>query len=196
MSENHRLDDKALELEIERIKILFEKSNYNLEEKKWFLEAKMISAQKDNDVFAVEACKRLIKELKLDKITTVVAALIEKDGKYLIAKRNHGNADTVNKWEFPGGKVEIGESEEEAIEREIREEFEMEVKAIKFVNNCIWEYPERIIDLRLYECKYIAGDFHLHDHSEYRYVEKKDFLSYTMCPADIPLAKYVKESQL
>lgn len=196
MSENHRLDDKALELEIERIKILFEKSNYNLEEKKWFLDAKMISAQKDNDIFAIEACKRLIKELKLDKITTVVAALIEKDGKYLIAKRNHGNSETNNKWEFPGGKVEIGESEEEAIEREIREEFEMEVKAIKFVNNCIWEYPERIIDLRLYECKYISGEFHLHDHSEYRYVEKKDFLSYTMCPADIPLAKYVKESQL
>lgn len=196
MSESHRLDDKALELEIERIKILFEKSNYNLEEKKWFLDAKMISAQKDNDIFAIEACKRLIKELKLDKITTVVAALIEKDGKYLIAKRNHGNSETNNKWEFPGGKVEVGESEEAAIEREIREEFEMEVKAIKFVNNSIWEYPERIIDLRLYECKYISGEFHLHDHSEYRYVEKKDFLSYTMCPADIPLAKYVKESQL
>ena len=115
MSVNHHLDEKGLELEVERIKLLFEKSNYNLEEKKWFLDAKMISAQKDNDIFAIEACKRLIKELRLDKITKVVAALIEKDGKYLIAKRNHGNADTVNKWEFPGGKVEIGESEEEAI---------------------------------------------------------------------------------
>ena len=196
MSENRHLDEKVVQLEIERIKLLFEKNNYNLEEKKWFLDAKMISAQKDKDIFSMETCQRLVKELKLDKITTVVAALIEKDGKYLIAKRNHGNSETNNKWEFPGGKVEIGESEEEAIEREIREEFEMEVKAIKFVNNCIWEYPERIIDLRLYECKYISGEFHLHDHSEYRYVDKKDFLSYTMCPADVPLAKYVKESKL
>ena len=194
MSVNHQVDKHIIENEIERIRILFEKEKYNLEEKKWFIDAKMINALKSNDIYLIEVCKSLLKELRLDKITTVVAALIEKDGKYLIAKRNHGNAETNNKWEFPGGKVEKGESEEIAIEREIREEFEMEVKAVKFINNNMYSYEERTVDLRLYECKYISGEFHLHDHSEYRYVDKKDLLSYTLCPADIPLAEFVKNS--
>ncbi len=193
MSEDRQLDNKLIEMEIERTKILFEKSNYNLEEKKWFLEAKMINAQKNGDKFSLEVVNRLIHELRLDNVTTVVAALIEKDGKYLIAKRNHGNSETNNKWEFPGGKVEPGESEKAAIEREIREEFEMEVKAVKFINNNMYSYKERTIDLRLYECKYISGDFHLHDHSEYRFVAKKEIVNYDLCPADIPLANYVKE---
>ena len=56
---------------------------------------------------------------------TVVAALIKKNNKYLIAKRSTGDNQNLNKWEFPGGKVEINENETEAIEREIKEEFEL-----------------------------------------------------------------------
>ena len=124
---------------------------------------------------------------------TVVAALIEKNGKYLIARRSTGSEDVMGKWEFPGGKVENDETEEHAIEREIKEEFEMNIKAIKFVTNNICEYPDKIIDLRLYECKYISGEFHLHDHFEYKFVSKEDIIKYDLCKADIPLAKYVKE---
>ena len=86
-------------------------------------------------------------------MVTVVAALIEKDNKYLIARRIYGNPEVVGKWEFPGGKVEPNEDEMKAIEREIREEFELEVEAISFLTNNIYEYPNRTIDLRLYKCK-------------------------------------------
>ncbi len=124
---------------------------------------------------------------------TVVAALIKKDNKYLIAKRSTGSEDVLGKWEFPGGKVEPGESEEHAIEREIKEEFEMDIKAIRFLTNNVCEYPSKTIDLRLYECKHISGEFHLHDHSEYKFVNKKDIIRYELCPADIPLAEYVNK---
>ena len=124
---------------------------------------------------------------------TVVAALIKKNNKYLIARRSTGSEDVLGKWEFPGGKVEPGESEEHAIEREIKEEFEMDIEAIRFLTNNVCEYPSKIIDLRLYECKYISGEFCLHDHSEYKYVKKDNIIDYDLCPADIPLAKYVKE---
>ena len=124
---------------------------------------------------------------------TVVAALIKKDGKYLIAKRSTGDPNVLGKWEFPGGKVKENESEEHAIEREIKEEFEMIIKADKYLINNICEYPTKTIDLRLYECEYLSGKFHLHDHSEYRFVNKEDILKYELCPADIPLAEYVKE---
>ena len=124
---------------------------------------------------------------------TVVAALIKKNNKYLIAKRSTGSNEVLGKWEFPGGKVEKNESEEAAIEREIKEEFEMDIKAIRFLTNNICEYPSKTIDLRLYECKYISGDFHLHDHSEYVFLNKNKIIDYDLAPADIPLAKFVKE---
>ena len=124
---------------------------------------------------------------------TVVAALIKKNNKYLIAKRSTGSEEVLGKWEFPGGKVEKNESEEDAIERQIKEEFEMNIKAIRFLTNNICEYPSKTIDLRLYECKYISGDFHLHDHSEYVFVNKNNIIDYDLAPADIPLAEFVKE---
>ena len=126
------------------------------------------------------------------KYIKVVAALIEKDGKYLIARRSTGDENVEGKWEFPGGKVEPNEEEMTAIEREIREEFELEVKAIRFLVNNEHQYPGRIVDLRLYECKYISGEFKLHDHYEYKFVSKDELLDYELCPADINLALFVK----
>lgn len=125
---------------------------------------------------------------------TVVAALIERDGKVLIAKRSTGDPNVLGKWEFPGGKVESGENEFHAIEREIKEEFELEIKAKKFLINNVCVYPTKTVDLRLYSCEYIAGDFKLHDHSEYKWLDKDELLNFDLAPADIPLAKYVKEN--
>lgn len=124
---------------------------------------------------------------------TVVAALIIKNNKILIAKRSTGDPNNLNKWEFPGGKVESNEDEFKAIEREINEEFELIIRANEFVINNICEYPSRTIDLRLYKCDYISGIFNLHDHSEYKYVSRDEILNYDLADADIPLAKYVSE---
>ena len=74
---------------------------------------------------------------------TVVAALIEKEGKYLIARRSTGSEDVMGKWEFPGGKVEKDESEEHAIEREIKEECGIHVKReqISIINPLLFSTP-------------------------------------------------------
>lgn len=123
----------------------------------------------------------------------VVAALIEKDNKVLLARRSSGDPNVLGKWEFPGGKVEPKENEMHAIEREIKEEFELIIKAKEFVINNICEYPTKVVDLRLYKCDYVSGEFNLHDHSEYTWVDKEDLLKYDLAPADIPLAEYVKK---
>lgn len=123
----------------------------------------------------------------------VVAALINKDEKVLIAKRSNGDPNVFGKWEFPGGKVEIGETDETALKREIKEEFELEIITNKFLTNNICEYPTKTVNLKLYSCKYISGEFNLHDHSEYKWVNTNDLLEYDLAPADIPLANYVKE---
>lgn len=123
----------------------------------------------------------------------VVAALIEKNNKVLIARRCTGDVDVFGKWEFPGGKVESGEDEKNAIEREIKEEFELTIKAQKFLINNVFKYPNKIVDLRLYKCDYVSGVFKLHDHFEYKWVSKNELLEYDLAPADIPLAEYVKK---
>lgn len=123
----------------------------------------------------------------------VVAALIENNNKILLARRSTGDINVFGKWEFPGGKVEQNENEFDAIEREIKEEFELTIKARKFITNNICEYPTKIVDLRLYKCDYISGKFNLHDHSEYQWVNKEELLKYDLAPADIPLAEYVKK---
>lgn len=126
----------------------------------------------------------------------VVAALIKKEDKILIAKRSTGDKNVLGKWEFPGGKVEKDEDEKVAIEREIKEEFELKIKAEKYITNNICNYPTKVVDLRLYRCKYISGDFKLHDHSEYVWVDANNILDYDLAPADISLAKYIKENNL
>lgn len=123
---------------------------------------------------------------------TVVAALIYKDDKVLIAKRSTGDEKVLGKWEFPGGKVESDETEKHAIEREIKEEFDLEIRANKFLVNNICKYPSKVIDLRLYNCDFISGEFKLNDHSEYRWVEPDKLLDYDLAPADIQLAEYIK----
>ena len=124
----------------------------------------------------------------------VVAALIIKDDKILLAKRSTGDVNNIGKWEFPGGKVKNNENETDALEREIKEEFELTVKAEKFLINNIYEYPNKTINLKLYKCKYINGEFKLHDHSEYKFVRKEELLDYDLSEADIPLAVCVKEN--
>lgn len=122
---------------------------------------------------------------------TVVAALIKKDGKYLIGKRLYSKDTIAGKFEFPGGKLEPGESEEEAIVREIKEEFGVEVKVNKFVTSAQYRYPTRAIDLRLYECDYVSGKFTLTDHSEILWVTIEEFKNYEFLPADKLLVDYL-----
>lgn len=119
----------------------------------------------------------------------VVAAMLEKCGKVLIAQRSYG--DLEGKWEFPGGKVESNETYEQAIVREMYEEFHISVKCDGFVCKNLFQYPDREIELHLYHCSYIDGDVILTSHNNYIYVDKSLLLSYDLAPADVDLAKYI-----
>ena len=123
----------------------------------------------------------------------VVAALIKKEDKILLARRSTGDASVLGKWEFPGGKLNSGETEEQAVEREIFEEFELKVKATKFLTHTIYTDLLKTIDLKLYECQYLDGQICLHDHYEYQWVTKKDLLQFDLAPADLFLVNSIME---
>lgn len=119
----------------------------------------------------------------------VVAALIEKSGSYLIAQRANGSLK--GKWEFPGGKVEENESEEEAIVREIYEELNISVKCEDFISKVVFIKDDKEITLSLYRCTYLSGEVMLSVHSSYVFVSKSLLLSYDLASADVELAKVV-----
>ena len=82
---------------------------------------------------------------------------------------------------------------EKVFRETIKEEFELTIKAREFITNNVCEYPTKVVDLRLYKCDYVFGEFNLHDHSEYKWVDKEELLEYDLAPADIPLAEYVRK---
>jgi 8-oxo-dGTP diphosphatase len=115
----------------------------------------------------------------------VVAGLIEKDGKYFIARRTTGNEEVLNKWEFPGGKIEEGEDPKKALEREMMEEFELEIVAGDYIDHVVYEYPTKTVDLQFYNAKVVGEEIRMHiDHSDYRFISLDEINNYKFAPAD------------
>ena len=115
---------------------------------------------------------------------TVVAALIKKDDKYFIAKRR-ANGLQGDKWEFPGGKVEPGETDEEALGREIIEEFNTIIVVGKLLATAA---IDENMALKLYACSHKLGGYHANEHSEVAWVDSLAEISgYDLAPADVDL---------
>lgn len=124
------------------------------------------------------------------KILDVVCGLIIKDGKCLIARRKKD--DHLNgKWEFPGGRREGLEDEKKTLSRAFTDVLGIECKINNYITHSICEYPGHIVDLKLYECEYISGEYKLDIHSEYKWVDIEDLLDYDLADADIILSKYL-----
>lgn len=122
----------------------------------------------------------------------VTAAVIEKDGRILIAQRRKGSA-LGGKWEFPGGKIEPGETAEACLKRELREEFEIEAEIGKFIIESRFRYCLVPIELLAYRVKHISGDFKVNEHEEIRWVLPSDLSSYDFMPADEPIVKLLSK---
>lgn len=123
---------------------------------------------------------------------TVTAAVLEKDGRILIARRKHMDR-LAGKWEFPGGKIEKGETAEACLRREMQEELGIDVVVGGFVGRSCHRYPHGEIELLAYRVIHLSGDFQLHDHEEIRWVLPADLASHDFSAADIPIVKLLLE---
>ncbi|MDP6927948.1 MAG: (deoxy)nucleoside triphosphate pyrophosphohydrolase, partial [Rhodospirillales bacterium] len=108
------------------------------------------------------------------KPINVVAAIIKKDDCYLIAKRNK-NKYMGLKWEFPGGKVEDGETFEEALSREILEELNVNIKIYDKLAQEKYKDDEINVVLHYFQCSLISEDITLSEHETIAWVKKQDF---------------------
>lgn len=114
----------------------------------------------------------------------VVAAVIQnEDGKVLIAQRNLKKAQG-GLWEFPGGKIETSETKEEAIVREIKEEMDLDIEAGDVIDQKIFNYPEKDINLIAINCKQVHGAIRLNEHEDAKWVCKDELKDFNFAPAD------------
>ena len=117
------------------------------------------------------------------KITEVVAALIWQDGKFMACQRPAHKARGLL-WEFVGGKVEPGESREEALIRECREELNVEIEVGDIFMNLVHEYPDLTVNLILYEASIVSGEPEKLEHNDIKWLSPEEIPQYEFCPAD------------
>ena len=113
------------------------------------------------------------------KTINVVAAIIKKNDKVFITQRGHG--EFKGKWEFPGGKIEVGETPEEAVVREIREELKSEVKVESFFDEIEDVRDDMVLNVKFFVCSLVSGKLELTEHLDSKWVEpseidEKDFM--------------------
>ena len=122
----------------------------------------------------------------------VTAAIIIRNNKILITQRAPGQ-NLAGKWEFPGGKIELGEAPQQCLKREIQEELDIEIEVSDFFAESIYTYQSGTIKLMAFWCRWFSGDFNLHVHSKLAWVNRHEIELYDFAPADIPLVEKLKE---
>lgn len=112
----------------------------------------------------------------------VVAAIIRKEDKIFATQRGYG--EWQDWWEFPGGKMEVGETPEEALKREIREELSTEICIDKFLCTVEYDYPKFHLTMHCYLCSLITEALHLNEHEAAKWLTKDELDSVQWLPAD------------
>ena len=124
------------------------------------------------------------------KTIEVVASIIHQDGKILATQRGYG--DFKGLWEFPGGKIEPGETPEEALRREIREELNIDISVEKHICIVEHDYPNFHLTMHCYWCSIVQGELVLNEHQSARWLEKTEWEIVKWLPADIVVVKKVQ----
>jgi 8-oxo-dGTP diphosphatase len=132
-------------------------------------------------------------ESEVIDMRTVTAAILIRGDKVFIGQRKAGK-QLENSWEFPGGKLETGETQRECLVREMREEFGVEVAVQEFFGESNYDYSHGSIRLVAYLVDWIDGEMSPVDHQDCRWVSFDDLKSYEFVPADVPFVqKLIKD---
>ena len=128
------------------------------------------------------------------KTVEVVAAVIKKEDAIFATQRGYG--DFAGGWEFPGGKVEPGETPEQAIVREIQEELETTVAVDGFLTTVDYDYPTFHLTMHCYVCHVSEGRLHLLEHSAAKWLTLNAIDSVEWLPADVAVVEAIRAQKI
>lgn len=124
------------------------------------------------------------------KTIRVVAAIIIDKEKVFATQRGYG--EFKDGWEFPGGKIELGEIPEAAIVREIKEELDTEIEVVKLLDTVEYDYPQFHLSMDCFICKIKSGDLVLKEHEAAKWLTKENLDSVDWLPADLSLIEKIR----
>ena len=124
------------------------------------------------------------------KTIRVVAAIIIEKEKVFATQRGYG--EFKDGWEFPGGKIELGEIPEAAIVREIKEELDTEIEVVKLLDTVEYDYPQFHLSMDCFICKIKSGDLVLKEHEAAKWLTKENLDSVDWLPADLSLIEKIR----
>lgn len=127
-----------------------------------------------------------------DKVIEVVGAAILNENKVLAMQRSD-QMTLSGMWEFPGGKIETNESEKEALVREIREELNIDINILNYVNEATYAYDFGTVSLKVYTAEIISGSISLEEHSDGKWLSANEISAVNWAPVDIPAADKLVE---
>lgn len=124
----------------------------------------------------------------------IAAAIIERDGKILIARRAK-NDSLLGKWEFPGGKLEEGETLQECLKRELFEELGINAQVGEYFCTSSFSDKNSLFDMCVFKVSFFSGEPTLYEHSEIAWVTTVELSDYEMPEPDLPIVKLLQKNQ-
>ena len=132
--------------------------------------------------------------MKTIRVVAAVIKAVNKNGKPMIFATQRGYGEFKGGWEFPGGKIEVGETQQEALKREIMEELDTEISVGELVDTIEYDYPEFHLSMDCFWCEIVKGDLVLKEHEDARWLTKEQLNDVEWLPADIELVKNIQIS--
>ncbi|MBE6450088.1 MAG: (deoxy)nucleoside triphosphate pyrophosphohydrolase [Alphaproteobacteria bacterium] len=128
------------------------------------------------------------------KLITVTAGIIYYQDKILIAQRRKDKS-LGGLWEFPGGKIEAGETCEQTLAREIKEEFDIQIDVSDYLMEHTFAYPDFDLKMYVYKASWNGlGEIKICDHEQYAFVSIEEMKNYEFAGADIPVIEFLKQA--
>ena len=128
----------------------------------------------------------------MKEIKTVAGVIRNEKGEILCTLRDQGKYDYVSfKWEFPGGKIEEGETLEQTLIRELHEELEIDVNINKFFYQVEHDYPDFHLSMAVFDCQLISKEMKMNVHKGIKWLQPQDIMSLDWAAADIPVAEQI-----
>ena len=124
------------------------------------------------------------------KTIRVVAAVIRKGNRIFATQRGYG--EFKDGWEFPGGKIEPGETPQEALVREIREELETEIRVGDLIDTIEYDYPAFHLSMDCFWCEIVEGSLELKEHEAAKWLDRESLYTVDWLPADVGLVEKIK----
>ena len=128
----------------------------------------------------------------MKQLLRVACGVISQDGKFLIVQRGHTSRHAL-KWEFPGGKIEPGETEEDGIVRELKEELNIETRVLQRMQTVVREETDYIIELIPFRCSIVSGEITLIEHLKMVWVDLQKPFKYILCDGDFAILDQLRQ---